>query len=108
MKTTAVLAVILSATTALAGTINASPEVMRALARRQGEGDLNKCPGGQDFNFCVPFLNWTCPPGQGVPGGALPQPNPGCTVQNNQICACWCSCSKEQCDAALLDLPDYC
>jgi hypothetical protein len=84
-----------------------APDIPSLLELRQGEWNPNRCPGGRDFAFCVPYMNvFNCPPITG-PGG-FPQPDGACVAMNNQICACWCTCNRAQCDAANLRVPDYC
>lgn len=106
MKSVTIFSVLMAATATLAspmvGTSSDPDAVARALLERQDPGD---CPGGKDFNFCVPWLNtFNCPPPDPQIGG----PDSTCPAQNTKICACWCSCSREQCDAASLPFPDYC
>lgn len=107
MKTTALMYYLLSGAAVVLGAPQSIPGTSHnRLKPRQGEGNPDRCPGGQDFNFCVPFLNATCPPVQG-PGG-FPIADGSCTAANTQICSCWCSCNASMCDAANLPVPDYC
>ncbi|RSL54573.1 hypothetical protein CEP53_007399 [Fusarium sp. AF-6] len=67
------------------------------------------CPGGRDYNFCVPWFSFfNCMSGGPSAGGIIPQPDPGCQVFSNQMCACWCSCAEDHCDEGNLQLPEYC
>ncbi|KAM5344218.1 hypothetical protein ACJ41O_012755 [Fusarium nematophilum] len=73
-----------------------------------GCGDNNKCPGGQDFNFCIPWQSqWVCSQPISDPGG-FPIPGGSCNAHVTKLCACWCNCNKNHCDDASLDMPDYC
>lgn len=107
MKATTVTSV-LSMIAAVIGAPSSSPSSSPRHADvfpRQGEGNPDRCPGGQDFNFCVPFLNATCPP---IFVGGFPIADGSCLAANTQICACWCTCNREMCDAVNLPVPDYC
>lgn len=109
MKATTFLATVAAATAALAGPLGSehthpSPLVREVLRRQAGD----QCPGGRDFAFCVPWLNtFNCALPNTGPGG-FPIADGQCYAQGNQICACWCSCAAEQCEAANLPVPDYC
>ncbi|KAI1780483.1 hypothetical protein F4818DRAFT_395860 [Hypoxylon cercidicola] len=97
MRNSLLLVTILS--TSMALTVHMSPEpVSGELRSRRVEDDSDKCLGGSDYNACIPYLNEQCP---------LPA-NSQCQEHNSELCACLCSCDKDQCDAAIAPFPDYC
>ncbi|RSL66526.1 hypothetical protein CEP54_003743 [Fusarium duplospermum] len=118
MKLTAITSAFLPASMGLAAPSPSKEIVTKAVNNRLATAQHKRadktpkeegCPGGKDYNFCVPWFSFfNCMmPGPSA-GGIIPQPDPGCQVSSNQMCACWCSCAEDQCDEANLELPEYC